>query len=135
MKISAFKRIVKEDYDEKDQPLVEKLASVFNLFQEQIYYAFNNNITIEENLNAHTATFKAKVDSNGKPIGNSQVKYTLKTKPKGAMVINVRSYDGSLLSGAPFVTYTINGEIITITQITGLLANKDYDITVVFFAT
>jgi hypothetical protein len=51
------------------------------------------------------------------------------------MVINVRSYDGSLLSGAPFVTYTINGEIITITQITGLLANKDYDITVVFFAT
>jgi hypothetical protein len=32
MKISAFKRIVKEDYDEKDQPLVEKLASVFNLF-------------------------------------------------------------------------------------------------------
>ncbi len=134
MKISAFKRLVKEDYDAKDQPLIEKLASVFNLFQEQVYYAFNNNITIDENLSALTATYKARVDATGKPIGNSQIKYTLKTKPKGSIVINVRSYDGSMLAGSPFVTYSLNGDIITITQITGLLPNKDYDVTVVFFA-
>ena len=134
MKISAFKRIVKEDFEEKDQPLIEKLSSVFNLFQEQVYYAFNNNITIAENLNAVMVTYKAKVDVTGKPIGNNQIKYTLKTRPVGSMVINARSYDGSLLTGSPFVTYTINGEIITITQLTGLLPNKDYDVTIVFFA-
>lgn len=133
MKISAFKRLVKEDYDAEDQPLIEKLASVFNLFQEQVYYAFNNNITLEENLSAITVTYKAKVNSSGIPIGNNQIKYTLKTRPKGSMVINVRSYDGSLLAGSPFITYTLNGEIITITQITGLLPNKDYDVTIVFF--
>lgn len=134
MKISAFKRIVKEDFEAEDQPLIEKLSSVFNLFQEQVYYAFNNNITIAENLNAITVTYKAKVDATGKPIGNNQIKYTLKTRPVGSMVINARSYDGSLLTGSPFVTYTINSEIITITQITGLLPNKDYDVTIVFFA-
>jgi hypothetical protein len=133
MKISGFKRIVKEDFDDKDQPLIEKLATIFNLFQEQVYYAFNNNISIADNINALTYTFKTKVTSTGVPTINGQVKYTLKTRPKGCTVINVRSLDGSLLSGGPFVTYAINGDILTITQITGLLANKEYEVTVVFF--
>ena len=135
MKISGFKRLVKEDFNETDQALVEKLAYVFNPFQEQVYYAFNNGITITDNLNAITTTYKAKVDANGVPSGNNQVKYTLKTRPKGAMVINARSTDGSLLSGSPFITFNINNDIITITQITGLLAGKEYELTIVFLGT
>lgn len=133
-KISGFKRIVKEDFDKEDQPLIEKLATVFNLFQEQVYYAFNNGITISENLSAQTNTIRIKVDSSGVPIGNNQVKYTLKSRPSGSQVINIRSTDGSLLAGAPFVLFDINQDIITIKQITGLLVNKTYDITIVFYS-
>lgn len=133
-KISGFKRIVKEDFDKEDQPLIEKLATVFNLFQEQVYYAFNKGITISENISAQTNTIRLKVDSSGVPIGNNQVKYTLKSRPVGSQVINVRSTDGSLLSGAPFVLFDIDQDIITIKQITGLLVNKTYDITVVFYS-
>jgi hypothetical protein len=136
MKISGFKRLIKEDFPADQQPLIEKLATVFNLFQEQVYYAFNNNITIDENLNAQSVVYRVKVDATGKPVGNNQIKYNLKTKPKGAQVINVQNVtDSTLLSGAPFVTYVVNSNIITITQVTGLLPNKEYDVTIVFFAT
>lgn len=134
MKISGFKRLVKEDFPADQQPLVEKLATVFNLFQEQIYYAFNNNITLSENLAAQTVTLKVKVNAQGVPIGNNQIKYTLKSRPKGSMVINVVNFtDSSLLTGSPFIVYNLNGDIITISQITGLLVDKDYEITIVFF--
>lgn len=129
MKISAFKRIVKEDFDEKDQPLIEKLASIFNLFQEQVYYAFNNNITVDENLNAFTTSFKVRVDANGIPQGNGELKSTLKSRVKGVIVLSVRSYDNSLLTGSPFVSFSTNNNLITINQILGLTPGKDYDIT------
>lgn len=133
MKISGFKRIVKEDFDKEDQPLIEKLATVFNLFQEQVYYAFNNGITLTENVMAQTVTFRVQVNSVGEPTQNSQIKYTLKTRPLGHQVINIRSLDGSLLNGSPFLLYDINQDIITIKQITGLLSGKTYEITVVFY--
>ena len=135
MKISGFKRLIKEDFPAEQQALVEKLGTVFNLFQEQVYYAFNNNITIDENLNAQSVVIRISTDVNGKPTGNNQIKYTLKTKPKGNQVINIQNVtDTTLLSGAPFVTFTINSNIITINQVTGLLPGKEYDITIVFFA-
>jgi hypothetical protein len=133
MKISGFKRLVKEDFNTDDQPLIEKLASVFNLFQEQVYYAFNNNISITENLLAQTTTIRTRVDANGVPVNNNQIKYTLKTRPKGSLVININNVtDATLLAGAPFVVFTLQGDIITIKQITGLLPGKDYDITISF---
>lgn len=136
MKISGFKRLIKEDFPAEQQPLVEKLGTVFNLFQEQVYYAFNNNITIDENLNAQSVVIRVAVNALGQPVGNSQIKYNLKTKPKGSVVINIQNVtDASLLTGAPFVTYVVNSNIITLTQITGLLPSKEYDVTIVFFAT
>lgn len=133
-KITGFKRLVKEDFPSDEQPLIEKLATVFNLFQEQVFYAFNNGITLSENLNAQTSTIRVTVDATGVPMTNSQLKYTLKTRPRGSTVINVQNVtDNSLLAGSPFVSFTLNGETLTLTQITGLLPNKQYDVTVVFF--
>ena len=134
VKISGFKRLVKEDFPADQQPLIEKLATVFNLFQEQVYYAFNNNISIDENLNAQTVIYKVIVDSNGKPKSNSQIKYLLKTKPKGNQVINIQNLtDNSGLAGAPFVTFTTNSNVITITQVTGLIPGKEYEVSIVFY--
>ena len=133
-KITGFKRLVKEDFPSDEQPLIEKLATIFNLFQEQVFYAFNNGITISENLNAQTTVIRVTVNALGVPNGNNQIKYTLKTRPKGATVINVQNVtDASLLASGPFVTYVLNGDILTLTQITGLLPSKEYDITVVFY--
>lgn len=133
-KISGFRRLVKEDFDKDDQPLIEKLASVFNLFQEQVYYAFNNGIDISNNLNAQTTTIKITVDSSGVPQSNKEIKYTLKTRPLGSTVIKVRNLtDTTLLTGAPFMVFSLSGDILTINQITGLLVGKEYEITVVVY--
>lgn len=136
MKISGFKRLVKEDFPPDQQGLVEKLATVFNLFQEQVYYAFNNNISLSENILAQTISIKMRVDATGHPIGNDQIKYTLKTRPRGAQVIAANNItDTSGLSGAPFLVFALAGDIITISQVTGLIPGKDYDLTVVFYGT
>jgi hypothetical protein len=135
MKLSAFKRLVKEDFPADQQPLIEKLATVFNLFQEQVYQAFSNNITVDENLNAQSVIYRVTVDSNGVPVGNNQIKYNLKTKPKGALVMNVQNLtDNTLLAGSPFVLFSTSSNIITINQVTGLLSGKQYELVVVFFA-
>jgi len=136
MKISGFKRLVKEDFPADEQPLIEKLATVFNLFQEQVYYAFNNNISIDENLNAQTVAYRVVVDANGKPVSNSQIKYNLKTKPKGSQVINIQNLtDNTPLNGAPFVVFTISSNLITVNQVTGLVPNKEYQVNIVFYGT
>jgi hypothetical protein len=133
-KITGFKRLVKEDFPDDQQPLIEKLATVFNLFQEQVYYAFSNGISLADNVNAQTSTIRVKVSSTGVPTGNNQIKYNLKTRPVGSTVINVQNVtDTTLLAGSPFVTFTLAGSTITLTQITGLLPNKEYDITIVFY--
>lgn len=133
MKISGFKRLLKEDFPEDEQPLVDRLANAFNLFLEQIYYAFNNNISIRENLLAQTITVRLNVDASGKP-NNAQIKYTLKTRPLGISVLSASNVsDSTPLSGAPFVVFTLNGDIITMSQITGLIPNKNYDLTLVIY--
>jgi hypothetical protein len=133
MKITAFKRLVKEDFDVDQQPLIEKLATVFNLFQEQVYSGFNNNITLAENLSAMTTSITIKVDALGQPITSGQIKYTLKSRLSGAQVLSATSRDNSLLAGAPFLVYSLSGNIITIKQITGLLPNVEYNLSIVFY--
>lgn len=133
MKISAFKRLIKEDYPVEDQPLIEKLATVFNLFSEQLYIGFNNNISITENLLAQTFTLRLKVDANGRP-DNNQIKYTLKSRPIGIQVLAVNNLtDTSPLLGAPFITFSLSGDVLNINQITGLVPNKTYELTAVIF--
>lgn len=134
MKIQGFKKIVKEDFPKDEQDLVEKLGTVFNTFQEQVYQAFNNNIDIADNLNAQYVIFKTKVNAIGVPTGNSQIKYTLKTRPKGTQVIRATNLtDKGLLTGAPFADISLSGDVITVNQITGLLANKEYEIVIIIY--
>ena len=64
------------------------------------------------------------------PTNNPQVKYTLKSRPKGITVLNV---SGPLLTGAPFVTFSLREGILYFNQVTGLSADKDYDLSIVVY--
>lgn len=131
MKFNGFKKLVKEDFDSKDQALIEKLAFVFNPLIEQLVQAFNKNVDFD-NLNQEIIYLNTKVNATGVPILGTDVKTTLKTRLKGIQCISALNLTDTLPpAGAPFVTYTVSSNLIKITNITGLLPNKDYQLTLI----
>lgn len=132
-RIDDLKRINEGDYDSKDRPLIRKLAGTLNNFMEEIIREFNGNIDFE-NLVAQKKTFKMRVDSNGVPTGNNLISVE-KSNPGGIHVIRAldKTNPSSYPTQAPFINYKINnnqGNVLKILKITGLVANHDYDLTV-----
>jgi hypothetical protein len=110
-----------EDFDQKDQALVQKLAFPFNTFMQQVISAFSNNLDFN-NLNQQVNTFSVSVDSSGKPTSPIQFKLNLKTKLAGLICINASNTSGTtrLPASQPFVNYTLNAGVVTINNINGL---------------
>jgi hypothetical protein len=130
-KVTNIKRIIKDNFQQKDQELVEALAFSINPFSEQIVAAFDKGINFD-NLNQELLTFKTRVNAQQVPIVKLDIKTTLKTRIQGCTIINVQNItDASLLTSAPFISYNLSQSGITITQILGIVPNKDYNITVI----
>lgn len=132
MKITNLKRLIKEDFAEKDQDLVSKLAFSINPFLEQISNIFNKNIDFD-NLNQELLSFEVTVDNNGKPALATELKYTLRTRPKGMQVIRAENISGTAgyPTGTPFITYDFNNENIRVLNVAGLPANKKFRLQVI----
>lgn len=131
MKIQSLKRIAEEDFDSKDRNLVRKLAFALNPALDQLNEALNKNIDFD-NLNQSVVSFRTEVDASGVPKAPIQLASTLKTSVQGIQCIRIDNLtDSSLLASAPFVNFTRNSGILTITQITGLLPNKQYNVVVI----
>jgi hypothetical protein len=128
MKITNIKRIVKEDFKAEDRELIEKLSFVLNPILEQLNNAFNKNIDFD-NLNRELITFEVTLDAQGIPTSTLEIKSGLKGKCRGLNVMSVTNLtDNTLPTGAPFITFGLNGNNIQIQHITGLVANKKYRI-------
>lgn len=132
-KVNNIKRLVKEDFPQQYQDLIDKVAFVYNPLAEQIIYAFNKNIDFD-NLNQEFLTITVKVDGSGVPVNNSEIKTSLKTRVKGLEVIRAdNTTDNATLTGAPFIVFTVKNNIITISQVTGLVPDKDYSVGVIIY--
>lgn len=130
MNVNNFKRINTEDFEEEDQPLVEKLSFLLTPFLEQVSQALSKNIDFD-NLNQHYTFFTIR-QKNGVPEVKTQVKYPLKTRLKGIQVIAVENLtDGTPLSQAPFINYRMDGELLTITKIAGIENDKQYRFSII----
>lgn len=130
-KVNNIKRLIAEDFEEEYQDLVRQLSFVINPLSEQITSAFNKNIDFD-NLNQEVAIVEASVNGAGVPKVELQIKVNLKTRLKGVHVINIENLtDNSLLTGAPFVNYQLITNGLKVNQITGLVADKKYRLTLV----
>lgn len=131
MKVNDFKRLAEEDFPQESREVVRKIAFAVNPYLEQIKTALDKNIDFD-NLNQALITFKVQVDASGIPKGLLQVKSPLKTNIQGIQVIRADNLtDSVFLTGSPFITFSRNQGTLTIQHITGLAANKDYNITVI----
>jgi hypothetical protein len=130
-KVTELTRIIVEDFEKDHQDTVGKIAGNYNTLIEQLGRALNKGIDFD-NLAQQYSVVTVTVNGSGIPTPSLQIKYDLKTKYKGAQVINaINLTDNTPLTGSPFVITEISGNIITVKQVTGLPANKQFSLSII----
>ena len=134
-KLQSFKRINVEDFEQKDKAVVAKLAYAINNFAEDVLNAFNNQVSIDDNLNITKKDFIVTVDGNGKVIGNSSLRTGLDHPCLGITVIKAinNTVSTRIPTGTPFVTFSENSGLITILNVTNLQASNQYSLKLLLY--
>ncbi len=121
-RIPDLRQIKKEDFDKKDQDLVDKLAFPINNFMQQVISVLTGGVDFT-NLNQQINTFTITVDSTGKPTTSVQFKNALKsTKLIGMVCINAINNSSTIRfpTAQPFISFTQNSSLVTVTNVAGL---------------
>lgn len=120
-RIPDLRSLKKEDFDEKDQKLIDKLAFPINNFMQQVINVLKNGIDFN-NLNQQLVSFTISVDANGTPVSPVAFKNNLSTKIIGLICISAINTSSVIRypQAAPFLSFTSDGTFITITNIAGL---------------
>ena len=120
-RIPDLRQIKKEDFDKDNQKLVDQLAFPLNNFMQQVINVLKHGIDFN-NLNQQITTFTVSVDVNGVPTSPIQFKNGLQTKVIGIVCINAVNTSSiqRFPVATPFISYTTNGNLVTITNIAGL---------------
>jgi uncharacterized protein with ParB-like and HNH nuclease domain len=131
-KLGFLRRLIKEDFNKKDQDLVSKIASILNPFMDSMNNSLTNQLTIADNMSAQVTMLTVTVDANGIPTVPLNIKYTLNSTAKQLWITNSQNLTNSavFMTGAPFLEWTQNGSQIIVNHITGLPANNQYSLTV-----
>lgn len=139
-RIPDLRQINKEDFESKDQKLIDQIAFPINNFMQQVINVLKNGIDFN-NLNQQINTVTVSVDQFGNPSGTVQFKNNLSTKIQGIICINQVNQSSNVRFPAaqPCITWTLNSNIITITNISGLsmpsgqTASDTYQLTVLSY--
>ena len=120
-------KFTNEDFVEQ-QDWIGKLFSPLNQFLGDVVRAFNNALTIEDNLYQEIREIKFKNATNIFP-------YKFKTKfsaiPKGLVSIYLFNNDlGEYSDESPLVVWSYSNQEVTISQMTGLTTDVNYTIRV-----
>lgn len=131
-----FRRIIIEDFPEKERETISKLAYSINSFAEDILQCLNNNLSIKDNLAAEQKIITVTVVS-GVPTQNLTIQTNLKTNCSGTQVINAlnKTTPANVPTSCPFITFTNQSGSIKINNISGLQDNEEYQLTVIFWPT
>jgi hypothetical protein len=134
MKLPEYKRIYESDYPENEE-FVRNLSIPINSGFESAYQALDNNITLSDNISGVLRTINLDVNSNGVPKQPIVLDLGSPVKVIGISVLRVENLTSidSFVSGAPFISYEQNSNLLTIRHITGLLVNNRYQLTMFAF--
>jgi len=120
-RVPDLRTINKEDFDSKDQKLIDQLAFPINNFMQQVISVLKNGVDFN-NLNQQINTFTISVNASGAPTSPIQFKSTLATKIQGVICINSVNQTSTIRFPAanPCISFTQNNTLITINNISGL---------------
>jgi len=130
--IQRPRRISSESVAKEVQPAVDLVGNSVNTFMEETYIAIMGNLGVNNNLNMEFKTIKVTVNASGIPLSTVSFKSNLKSKIVGAIVI--RTFEALPVS-QPFINFSENNGVATITQISGLTPNTQYQLVILIIGT
>lgn len=139
LRLPNFKRLFTDDFPKDSQAVIEKLCNYVNPNTEYVYTALNNQLSFADNFNATQKSFNVTVDASGTPTSNTIIQLNVinNTIPKasGSLVIRAQNLTNSNIypTGGVFLSFSQNGSVVTLTNVAGLPANNNFNITAVIF--
>jgi hypothetical protein len=132
--LSFLKKLIKEDFDKKDQNLVGRIALILNPALESITNLMGHGLLISD-LNTQVKDLTFEVDSNGIPTHPTSFASTL--NGKCSMIIAGRAQnlaDSTIYpTGGQSISFSQNNGQITIIHITGLIAGPKWQVRVIAY--
>ena len=135
MKIPSFRRLYSSDYNATYKQLLDTLSGTINTGIETLYSALNNNLTLSDNLACTVGNVTVTVDSTGTPVSTTSVKLSNTLTIQGVVPLQVvdNTNSSNYPAGGVTISYSVNGQSINITNITGLIVGHSYNIRMVVF--
>lgn len=134
MKLQDPYRLLKEDFNDEDKPLVDKLNNPVNLNIEQLYQLAQKNVSIKDNVACTVKTFNILVNDRGLPRTSVSVNLDKNTAILGTQVISaVSSVQNTYPISTPFVTGSRSGGQFNIIHVAGLPAGIVFSVTIVIY--
>lgn len=128
MRLPSFRWLLKTDYEEQYDKLIETMSKSLNYGIDALYQALNKQLTLRDNIKCTVKDITLKVDASGIPITRTSFILDLTGKLDGTQVILAINQTNSQVypSGGIFISFSQNDKIVTITNITGLTPNDVY---------
>lgn len=132
-KLAGYRRIIKTDFAQEYQPLIEQLGVSINNGFDTIFNALNGKLNFSDNILSTISEFKVTVKEDGTPQQTTQFKLQDKqTNLIGLLVLSVSGADDPTLRATSglAIAYSPNSGVVTINNIKGLEAGKAYNVKV-----
>lgn len=120
MKITN-RKFQQEDF--KDQSWIGRLLSPLNTHISEIFNAFQNQITVKDNLYQEIKSFTFVNEVSNFPI---RIKTKFNKYPEGMTVIYCREANGAYPSVSPLIQWTFNDGELSMNAISGLTTSAKY---------
>lgn len=132
-KLASYRRLIKTDFAQDYQPLIEQIGVSVNNGFDTIFNALNGKLNFADNILSTIAEFKVSVTDDGTPQQSTQFKLSKnQSNLIGLLVLNVGGADDPSLRATSglAISYTPNNGTVTITNIKGLETGKAYNVRV-----
>ena len=123
MRISPRRFTVEEFPDQ--QTWIGSLLSPLNQIVQELFTGLNNNVTVADNLYQEIKQLRFTVDAATYPI---KFKTKFNKQPEGLHVIYCKDSVGATSSNTPWITWSFNDGLMTITNITNLTTSATYTV-------
>jgi len=130
-KIPDLKRVTAEDFPKEDQALVKKLGFTINSFHEQVRGALNRNINFE-NLSQEIKVLQFSTNALGQPLNQVSFKSSINNRVQGMIIVRatITTNNTQVVQTMPILSWTQSVNLVTITNIGGLLPETGYELTI-----
>lgn len=127
MRLSSWQRIIKTNFEEKYQQMIEILAFNINNAMDSLFDVLNRKVSIKDNIYCVVKDVDVKVDSKGIPKPSVGFSSDLATLIQGLSVINVLNLDNPKNNppGGININFTQNGNTVNINSISGLYSGSN----------